>query len=136
MRQVGNFDTRSPDRLSEQLDRLQANVDAETQSIRLSYMREPAPKVFNGSDPFAAFGADQIAVVDTTTGNVSLGLTKPTGPGFAALCKRVAANTVTLTPAGANGPAPVLINGAPSKTYAAGVVGLFWLFFDGLNWWA
>lgn len=132
MKTVGTFDTRNPDRLAENLDRLQANVVTETQAIRLAYMLEPEFKRFNGGDPFATFTTDQIAVVSTITGDVKIGLGKPSGPGFAALAKQYAANNVFVTPAGSNNGAPVLINGAAFKAYAA--VGLYWLFFDGLNW--
>lgn len=132
MKQVGTFDTRNPDRLAENLDRLQANVVSELQLIRLTTMLEPEPKAFNGGDPFASFSTDQIAVVNTITGDVRIGLSKPSNPGFAAIAKQFAANSVIVTPAGNNAGAPVLINGAASKVYAT--VGLYWLFFDGLNW--
>lgn len=132
MKLIGQFDTRNPDRLSENLDRLQANVQAELQALRIDSMPNLEPRPINGSNVFAAFGVGEIALVDTSLGNVQITLSKPDAPGFAALAKRQAANSVTLVPAGTNGIDRVRINGAAGKSYAA--IGLYWLFFDGQNW--
>lgn len=132
MRQIGNFETESPVRLSEQLDRFQANVVSETEQIRLTYLIEPEPVAMNALKTGQVFGVGLLALVDTSLGNVTLALDKPRTPGFAAIGKQYATNSVIVIPAGANGSAPVLINQAASKSYAA--IGLYWLFFDGQNW--
>jgi len=128
---VGSFETENPLRLMAQLDELQKNIVGETKAIRSSFMPQlrPAPLSFTQLE---AFSVGQIAIVDTTLGVVTITLSKPDGPGFAAIAKQVAANTVIITPAGNNAIGRILINQAASKSYAA--IGLYWLFFDGLNW--
>ncbi len=80
-----------------------------------------------------------IALCETALGNLQLILSVPTdkSPGFAAFVKKRAANTVTLMPAGQSSPGiQRTINGAASKAYGAGTIGLFYLYFDGSDWWA
>ena len=131
MKTIGSFETNDPLRLTEQLDRLQANIVAETKAIRLGYMPQLRPAALSFTQ-LEAFSVGQIAIVDTTLGNVTITLGKPDAPGFAALAKQVLINSVILIPAGSNAIGPIRINGAASKTYPTN--GLFWLFFDGLKW--
>jgi hypothetical protein len=128
---IGSFETADPLRLMEQLDRFQANVVAETKAIRIGFMPQLRPAALSFTQ-LESFSVGQIAIADTSIGNVTLSLAKPEGPGFAALAKQVLLNSVILIPAGFNALGPILINGAASKTYPTN--GLFWLFFDGLNW--
>jgi hypothetical protein len=128
---IGNFQTEDPLRLSEQLDRFQANIVAETNAIRIASMPNLRPAALSFTQ-LEAFSVGQIAIVDTSLGNVTITLGKPDVPGFAAVAKQVAANSVIITPAGRTALGQILINQALSKAYAA--AGLYWLFFDGLNW--
>jgi hypothetical protein len=128
---IGSFETGDPLRLTEQLDRFQANVVAETKAIRIGFMPLLRPAALSFTQ-LESFTVGQIAIVDTSIGNVTLSLAKPDAPGFAAVAKQVLLNSVILIPAGSNAIGPIRINGAASKTYPTN--GLFWLFFDGLNW--
>lgn len=143
MKQIGNFQTDNAERLSEQLDRFQANVVTETADIRKSFMPELQPVPFVGSTASPAirsFTVGQIALCDTSLAAVNIALSPPAdgAPGFAALVKRQAtATAITLFPSGQSAPGIArTINGATSKAYTAAAAGLFWLFFDGVNWWA
>lgn len=136
MKKVGNFQTQSPDRLSEQLDRFQDAVDQETQDIRASFIPQLAPRSFNSASPVTAtLLTGQIALCDSNLGNVTVTLSAPTDamPGWLALIKRFAANNVTVKPSGMNGVIVRRVNATTSKVYAA--AGMYWLYFDGSDWW-
>lgn len=142
MKQIGNFQTDDPVRLSEQLDRLQANVVAETTNIRKTFMPELQPVSFvgtTGNPAIRSFTVGQIAICDTSFSSFSVSLVPPSdgAPGFAALVKKLAsAVSITLLPSGVSAPGIArTINNAASKAYA-GAAGLYWLFYDGTNWWA
>ncbi len=134
MKEVGDFQTQDPVRLSEQLDRFQDAVVAETEDIRASFIPALEPRSFT---PQTAIGATllagQIAVCDSATGNVSVVLSAM-GPGWSAVVKRAAANNVTVFPSGFSGFASRRINAAASLVIAA--VGVTWVYFDGTDWWA
>lgn len=138
MKKVGNFQTEDKDRLSEQLDRFQDAVDTETQDIRVSFMPLPKQLGFTGGTANAqTLVTGQIALCDSNLGNITVSLAPPVGlvPGWSAVIKRFAANNVTVTPSGISAPSIARrINATTSKVYTA--VGVFWIYFDGLDWWA
>ena len=143
MRQIGNFQTEDPTRLSEQLDRFQSNVAAETTNIRKSFTPALQPVQFLGrttNQPILSLTTGQIALCDVSVAALIIPLMAPSdgAPGFAALVKKNAvATAITLIPAGQSIPGVArTINGAANKAYTTAAAGLFWLFFDGANWWA
>jgi len=138
LKKVGNFQTQSPDRLSEQLDRFQDAVDQETQDIRVACIPQLEQRPFLSTTPISAtLLVGQMAMCDSSVGNVVVTLSVSAGrsppPGWLAIVKRFAANTVTVRPSGMAGPVARRVNATTSKVYAA--VGLFWLYFDGADWW-
>lgn len=138
MKKVGNFQTDVPLRLSEQLDRFQDAVDDETSSIRSGFIPQPTPINFmSASATTATLLPGQIGLCDSNLGNLTVVLSAPVPPkpGWLAIAKRFAANNVTLLPSGLNSlGAARRINATTSKVYAA--VGVFWVYFDGSDWWA
>lgn len=134
MKTVGDFQTQDPGRLSEQLDNFQKNVIAETSDIRSGYMPNLGQQRFS---PQTGIGATllsgQVALCDSTTGNVSVVLSAMR-PGWSAIIKRVAANTVNVFPSGTTGLVARRINATTSLAIAA--VGVTWIYYDGSDWWA
>lgn len=136
MKKIGNFQTEDKDRLSEQLDRFQEAVDQETSDIRAQFMPMLAPRLFSPSTPIGTtLTPGQLALCDSASGNVSVVLSLGK-PGWCAVVKRSAANTVNVFPSGSSGFGARRINATTSVAYGAGVVGVNWIYFDGLDWWA
>lgn len=139
MKKVGNFQTEDKNRLSEQLDRFQDAVDQETTDIRSSFIPQLTAANFLSSTPVSAtLLPGQIALCDSNLGNVTVTLAtsvlKSPMPGWLAIVKRFAANNVTVKPSGLTPlGAARRINATTSKVYAA--VGVFWIYFDGSDWW-
>ncbi len=80
----------------------------------------------------------QIGICDSSLGNVTVVLSVPTTrsppPGWLAIIKRFAANNVTVKPSGLAGLGVARrVNATTNKVYAT--AGLFWLYFDGSDWW-
>ncbi len=133
MKTVGDFQTQDPVRLSEQLDRFQGNVATEAQDIRAGFMPLLTQQTFSPQTPIGAtLLTGQIALCDSTTGNVTVVLSAMR-PGWSAVVKRIAANTVNVFPSGSNGLVARRINA--TTTLAIAVVGLTWVYFDGSDWW-
>lgn len=138
MKKVGNFQTDIPERLSEQLDRFQDAVDQETQDIRASFIPQLQQLSFGAATPITTtLLPGQLALCDSSLGNLTVTLAPGSGrspaPGWLAIVKRFAANNVTVKPSGQNGIIARRINATTSKVYAA--AGMYWLYFDGADWW-
>jgi len=144
MRTVGNFNTEDPARLTQQLDQFQKNADAETTDIRKTFSPglQPLKLVATGATAtriLPTLSTGLIALCETALGSLQLILSPPVdgAPGFAAFVKKQTVNSITLMPAGQSAPGiQRTINSAATKAYGAGVIGLFYLYFDGSNWWA
>ncbi|WP_293397050.1 hypothetical protein [Nevskia sp.] len=132
LKQIRQFVTENLPLLSKQLSTLENNVAAETASIRADTMPGMRVLSFSAAAPLRSFTVGQLALCDTTTGNLVLTLDRPGVPGFATFAKQVAANTLTIAPAGTSSGVSVKINQAASIAIAN--VGLYWLYFDGVNW--
>lgn len=136
MKKIGNFQTEDAGRLSEQLDRFQDAVDVETSAIRAGFIPQLAQVPFSSSSAVSAtLLPGQLAICDSSIGNVTVTLapSQNKAPGWLAIVKRFAANNVTVKPSGNAGPIARRVNATTSKVYAA--AGLFWLYFDGADWW-
>lgn len=136
MKKIGNFQTEDQKRLSEQLDRFQDAVDAETSDIRAGFIPQLTRVPFFSNSPVtASLMPGQLAFCDSRLGNVTVTLAPSLdkSPGCLAIVKRTAANNVTVKPSGSNGTVARSVNATTSKVYAA--VGMFWLYFDGDDWW-
>ncbi len=136
VKKVGNFQTEDPKRLSEQLDRFQDAVDAETGDIRSAFIPNFKQISFLNTSPVSmTLLPGQLGFCDSSLGNVTVTLSAPTdrAPGILAIVKRFAANNVTALPSGSTGLIARRVNATTSKVYAA--VGLFFLYFDGADWW-
>lgn len=133
--QIKQFITENAQRLSSQLSTFEGNVAKETADIRASFQPALSQIVFSASSSSSAFGVGTVALCEPSASALTLGLTAaPAQPaGFACLVKRGAASNVTLVPSGTNSSgAARKINNANSKAYAA--AGMYWLYFDGENW--
>jgi hypothetical protein len=137
MKKIGNFQTEDPIRLSEQLDRFQEAVDQETSDIRASFLPMLAQRAFGPGTPIAAtLASGQIGLCDSSLGNLNVTLAIDglhPEPGWLAIVKRFAANNVTLKPSGMVSGIARRINATTTKVYAA--AGLYWVYFDGRDWW-
>ncbi len=117
--------------LAGQLAKLEENVDQETGAIRSEYSArlKSVASEKRTSDLIVAPG--QSASIDTSVGNVSVTLSRPSASDaskLVALMKVDAANTLTvLVPAG------VTINRTTSATKA--IVGLLLIYCDGVEYW-
>jgi hypothetical protein len=136
---IGNFQTGDPLRLSEQLDRFQDAVDQETKDIRATFLPQLEPRVFMPTTPIAStLLVGQMALCDSGSGNVVVTLSAPPGkspsPGWLAVVKRFAANSVAVRPSGMNGPVARRLNAVTGIGLT--LVGLRWIYFDGADWWA
>jgi len=140
MKKVGNFQTEDPKRLSEQLDRFQDATDQETSEIRAGFFPNLTQVAFSSVSPVSmTLLPTQLAMCDSSTGNVTVTLAVPTlkspKPGWLAIIKRSALNNVTLKPSGLTAlGAARRISGTTSFVRAA--IGGFWVYFDGSDWWA
>jgi len=134
LKTVGNFQTEDPNRLSEQLDRFQDNVENETADIRASFITDLTQKRFTATPTVAStLLPGQIALCESALGNVTVVLAPGSKPGWLAIVKKVAANNVVARASGTKPTGNRTVNAAATKNYAA--VGLFWLYFDGTDWW-
>lgn len=135
---IGQFDTESQQRLTAQLSEFQNNVVKETTDIRAAFMPELEVLKFVGILGAAlTLLPGQAAICDSAVAAVTVPLAAPIGgvPGFSAIIKRQAANNVTAVATGVTSLNTArTVNGAATKVYAA--VGLYWVYFDGSNWWA
>lgn len=124
MKQVGQFQTDDPDRLTQQLDALQANVAQETSDIRLGYMPLFVPKfIAQGGDVFSLGQAVIFAGSAAASINVSPAANK--APGLMLVINQTS-NSLTITPTSG-----ALMDGSTARTVTGG---MFFLFFDGTNW--
>lgn len=140
MKKVGNFQTEDPNRLSEQLDRFQDAVDQETSDIRAGFFPNLTQVSFSSVSPVSmTLLPTQIAICDSSSGNVTVTLSVPTSkspkPGWLAIVKRFAANNVTLKPSGLTALGVARRIDATTSLVRAAVGGL-WLYFDGSDWWS
>jgi hypothetical protein len=136
---IKQFITDNARTLGQQLSKFEQNVASALSALADGMIAQPTQVRFTPqTSPAQALTTNQIGLCDTTTGNVSFVLATPSDgkPGFAWILKRGAANAVTVKPSGIANSASRLINGATSKAYAAGAVGLFSVYYDGANWWA
>ena len=138
MKTIGQFIAENPQRLNSQLSQLESNIVKETQDIRASFATELEQKSFSLLTPVTArLYVGQVGLCDTSVGNLSVTLASDPKhtPGFLAVLKTSAANTLTLFPTGANRVgASAQIDGAAS--FARGAIGLLLIYFDGFEWWA
>lgn len=132
---IKQFITENAQRLSSQLSTLEGNVAKETADIRASFQPALTQVVFSASSSSSAFGVGVAALCEPSTSALTLALTAAQGQpaGFACLVKRGAGSAITLVPSGTNSSGlSRKINTANSKAYAT--AGLYWLYFDGENW--
>jgi len=137
LKQIHQFITESPSRLSSQLSAFEGNIKAETDGIRATYQPALVPRKFTSvADTIASVLPGQLALCDSNLGNVTVTLSAPDKtPGWLAIVKRFAANNVNVFPSGLSAAGVARrINATTSKTYAA--VGMYWIYYDGSDWWA
>jgi hypothetical protein len=138
LKQIHQFITENAGRLSSQLSAFESNVATETADIRATFLPNLTPLNFTSSSATAAtLLPGQIGLCDSNLGNLTVTLSAPASlkPGWLAIVKRFAANNVTLVPSGLTKISTARrINATTSKVYAA--VGVFWVYFDGADWWA
>lgn len=118
--------------LAQQLAKLEENVAQEATDIRAGYQARLHPVATEKRTSDLLISPGQSVSIDTSTGNVSVTLTRPV-PGdsgkFIALAKVFAANTLTvLVQTGTT------VNRAVSTTKAS--VGLLLIYCDGVEYWA
>jgi hypothetical protein len=141
VKKIGNFQTEDKNRLSEQLDRFQEAVDQETQDIRARYMPRLEQRVFSTVTAITeTLQIGQIGMCDSALGGVTVTLgtssLRSPSPGWLAIVKKVAANTVTLKPSGSNDLGVARrINATTSLAIGPGTLGIRWVYFDGADWW-
>lgn len=118
--------------LAQQLAKAEENVDQETRDIRAGFQARLKSIASEKQTSDLQIAPGQSASFDTSLGNVSVTLNKPTAADagtFVALLKLFAANNLTaLVPAG------VTINRTTSATKAT--VGLLLIYCDGVEYWA
>ncbi len=135
LRKVREFtdpiDPRTARQLTRQIAELEENAAAETASIRSAHLPRFASKGTGERSSGIIVAPGESLGVDTTSDSIEVVLQQPsakTAGMLAAVYKRVAANTLTLRPAG-----DALVNGA--TVLAVTAVGLTLLLSDGENYW-
>jgi hypothetical protein len=135
LRKVREFtdptDARTARQLTRQVAELEENVAAETASIRADHLPRFASKGTGERSSGVIVAPGESLGVDTTSDSIEVILQQPgakTAGMLAAVYKRVAANTLTLRPAG-----DALVNG--TSVLAVTSVGLTLLLSDGKNYW-
>jgi ribosomal protein L18E len=142
LRKVREFtdptDARTARQLTRQVAEFEENVSAETAALRLATLGRLTPKDTATRESTVIVVPGESLGVDTTAASLEVMLERPSAKNvgtFAAVFKRVAANTLTLRADGADLSGGVsLINGASSLAVTA--VGLTLLLSDGKNYWA
>jgi len=132
LRKVRQFNTENPDRLSAQLSDFEDNVKVETDDIRGSFL--PAfivSDITNVTTTTRTYTVGQALRCNAKAGAINLNLAKPASEqdGLIALIVTNATSNVTVRPVSG-----LLINNAATKVYSA--VGLFFIYYDGANFWA
>jgi len=136
---IKQFITDNARRLEQQLSQFEQNVATELAALFDGMVAQPQQVRFTPQTSVdKTLTTRQIALCDLSTGNIAFALSAPADgkPGFLWIAKRATTNTVTVRPSGMANNAARLINGAASKAYGAGTVGLFAIYYDGANWWA